>query len=489
MSTDFTIGLDLGTTTIKAVAATVDGEVLAITSATYALHTPHPGWAEQHADEVWQGAVTALKALVPRLPASGLRGLSLSGAMHSVLPVSAEGAPLAPALTWADQRPAAYLSAARAATQPRQLYARTGCPLQAIYHIPKLRWWQAQPAAGAERAALYVMLKDYVVFRLTGRWASDLSLASTTGLLNMQSLGWDAEALALAGVEAERLPPLCAPTDVVGGLTDEAAQATGLPAGLPIVAGGSDGALANLGAGVVAPGQMIITIGTSGAVRRIVPAPWCDDAERTWCYLLTGERWFVGGAINNGGLTLQWAHDTYYGSDPGDGYAILMREAARVPAGADGVRLLPYFTGERSPHWNAEATAALLGLRLSHTRAHIARAALEGVAFCLADVWQALRAAGPPPATVSLSGGILRSPLWAQIVADVLGVELTALEATDASALGAARLAHAALGQPEALDSAPHAAIGEVRYAPDPERHALYQAEHAEFQALYQKLF
>ncbi len=489
MSTDFTIGLDLGTTTIKAVAVTAGGQVLAVTSATYALHTPHPGWAEQHADEVWQGAVSALKALAPRLPASGLCGLSLSGAMHSVLPVSTEGAPLAPALTWADQRPAACLPAVRAATQPQQLYARTGCPLQAIYHIPKLRWWQEQAAAGAPRAALYVMLKDYVVFRLTGRWASDQSLASTTGLLEMQSLRWDAEALALAGIDAERLPPLCAPTDVVGGLTEEAAQATGLPVGLPIVAGGSDGALANLGAGVVAPGQMIITIGTSGAIRRIVTEPWCDAAGRTWCYLLSADRWFVGGAINNGGLTLQWARDHYYGSEPGDGYASLMREAAAVPPGAEGVRLLPYFTGERSPHWNAAASASLLGLRLSHTRAHIARAALEGVAFCLADVWQALQAAGPPPATVAITGGILRSPLWAQIVADVLGVELAALEATDASALGAARLAHAALGRPEALDGGPHEAVGQIRYAPDPARHALYQAEHAEFQALYRKLF
>jgi gluconokinase len=265
-----------------------------------------------------------------------------------------------------------------------------------------------------------------------------------------------------------------------------------LPEGLPIIAGGSDGALANLGGGVVTPGQMVVTIGTSGAVRRIVPAPWCDQAERTWCYLLAGDQWFAGGAINNGGLTLQWAHDHYYpdAHEPGrDGYGALMKEAGAIPPGADGVRLLPYFTGERSPHWNAEASATLTGLRLSHTRAHIARAALEGVAFCLADVWLALLAAGPAPEFAALTGGILRSPLWAQIVADVLGVELRALEASDASALGAARLAHAALGHPEALHPTPPDPATQKRYAPDAERHATYRDLHVQWQGLYQKLF
>jgi gluconokinase len=486
----FTIGLDLGTTTIKAVAATASGEVLAVTSATYALHTPHPRQAEQHADEVWQGAVTALSALAPRLPPAGLAGLAISGAMHSVLPVSAQGTPLAPALTWADQRATAQLAAARAATDPLALYARTGCPLQSSYHIPKLRWWVEREATGAPRAALYVLLKDYVLFRLTGQWASDQSLASTTGLLAMDSLAWECEALALAGVQPERLPPLCAPTQVVGGLTGEAAALTGLPAGLPVVAGGSDGALANLGVGVVRPGQMVITIGTSGAVRRIVPAPWCDSAARTWCYVLVEGRWFAGGAISNGGLAVQWVRDHYYQEEAdGDGYARLMAEAAEVPPGAAGVRLLPYFTGERSPHWNAGASAALLGLRLAHTRAHVARAALEGVAFCLADVWAALQAAGPAPESVALTGGIVRSPIWAQILADVLGVELCAQEGTDASALGAARLCQAALGQREALDPAPADPARQTRYRPNAERHAHYRDVHAEFQALYRQLF
>lgn len=480
----FTIGLDLGTTTIKAVAATAAGEVLAVTAATYALHTPRAGVAEQHADEVWQGVVTALMALASRLPQHGLCGLSLSGAMHSVLPISKEDQPLAPALTWADQRAAAHLAEARAATDPLRLYGRTGCPLQAIYHIPKLRWWRAQNVP----AARYVLLKDYVVFRLTGLWVSDQSLASTTGLLSMHSLAWEAEALALAQIDAGRLPTLVPPTATVGGLSAEAAALTGLPAGLPIVAGGSDGALANLGAGVVQPGQMVITIGTSGAVRRSVAAPWCDDAERTWCYLLTADRWLIGGAINNGGLTLQWAHDTYYGQGA-DGYTALVEEAAHIAPGAGGVRLLPYFTGERSPHWNADATGALLGLRLSHTRAHIARAALEAVAFCLADVWQALEAAGPPPEAVALTGGILKSPLWAQIVADVLGVELRALEASDASALGAARLCHAALGQAEAMQPAAPDPKQQVRYAPNPKQHARYRELHEEFQGLYRRLF
>ena len=481
------IGLDLGTTRCKAVAVARTGEVAASATSSYPLHSPEPGWAEQSALDVWQGAAAALQQLCRQVPAEQLGAISLSGAMHSLLPVDAAGEPLALALTWADQRAAPQAQAIRREADAQALYQRTGCPLQAIYHPAKLRWWHETQPDVARRAAYFVTIKDWVLWRLAGVWTTDQGLASTTGLLDIHQLRWDAQALALAGITANQLPELKPPAQAAGAVTGQAAAATGLPAGLPVVAGTSDGGAANLGSGAVRAGQSVITIGTSGAVRRVVAQPLLDGAARTWCYVLVEGRWFAGGAINNAGLALQWVRERFYPDVPGDaGYQRLLADAAEVPPGAEGVTFLPYLSGERSPYWNPAARALISGLSLAHSRAHVARAVLEGVAYCLADVWQVLNT-GEPIGEVRLTGNVTHDPLWAQIVADVLGVPLLADEAADASALGAARLGHLALGQITGLDDLASAASGRS-YEPDPARHALYESGHAVFQELYRKL-
>jgi len=488
-SDQLVIGLDLGTTRCKAVATTPVGQVCASATRAYPLHSRQPGWAEQAAGEVWQGAAAALQELCGLVRAGDLTGISLSGAMHSLLLVDAAGEPLAPALTWADQRAAPQAQAIRAETDAQAPYQRTGCPAQSIYHPAKLRWWhEAQPEL-ARRAAYFVTLKDWVFWKLTGAWATDQGLASTTGLLDIHRLQWDAEALALGGITAGQLPTLVPPARPAGAVTPQAAAATGLPAGLPAVPGTSDGGTANLGSGAVLDGQSVITVGTSGAVRRVVAQPLLDKAARTWCYVLVEGRWFAGGAINNAGLALQWVREHFYPDVPGDdGYARLLADAAGIPPGAEGVMFLPYFTGERSPYWNPAARALLSGLGLAHSRAHIARAVLEGVAYCLADVWQVLNAGAAPGGEVRLTGNVTHDALWAQIIADVLGVPLLADEAADASALGAAVLGHLALGHIARLEDVAGGRAAGRSYEPDPARHALYQAGHAAFQELYQKL-
>jgi gluconokinase len=487
------IGLDLGTTRCKAVALDPDGTVLASGTGDYPLRTPATGWAEQSAEEVWAGAVGALRGLLAQLPAAHpVAGLGLSGAMHSLFPVDSAGAPLAPALTWADQRAAPQAEALRqalGAAARHALYARTGCRLNALYYPAKLRWFSQSAPSLFERAARFVALKDWVFWRLTGQWLTDVGLASTTGVLNLERLVWDPEALALAGVGAERLPALAPPDAVGGGLLPAAAAATGLPAALPVVPGSSDGGAANLGAGAVRPGQSVVTVGTSGAVRRLAAAPWLDPAERTWCYVLAAGHWFAGGAINNGGLALHWVRERFYPDLAGPaGYERLLQEAAAVAPGAEGVRLLPYFAGERSPHWNPLARAAITGLGLAHTRAHIARAALEGIAFCLADVWAALSPLPQAEPVARLTGNIARTPIWAQLLADVLGVRLEADEAADASAVGAALLAHLALGHISSLEACALRPSAVEVYNPDPARHAVYARLHPSFQALYARL-
>lgn len=496
------IGLDLGTTNCKAVLLDADGHVRATASDGYRLQVPHPRAAELDVRHVWAAAQKVLRAVATSAPREAPpAGICFSGAMHSLFPVANEaGTPLANAMTWADARSTAVYRSLIADTDVHALYRRTGCPVHSTYHLQRLRWWDRVEPEQMQRAHLWVGIKDWILHALTGTWASDLSLASTTGLLNLQSLTWDTGVLRLADIQPDRLPPLVSPAAVVGGLTEEAAAITGLPAGLPVIAGGSDGAMASLGTGIATPGQMVITVGTSGAVRKVVAEPWFDPGERTFCYLLTdgigGEGgvtpplpatpplWFIGGAINNGGLTLQWAREKLYPDLPGAaGYEQLAQDAASVPPGAEGVFLLPYFAGERSPHWAPKDKGMMYGLGMQHNRAHFARAAMEGVANCLADVWDALYGSETSNEMVRITGGITRTPLWVQIVADMLGVPLMALEVADASATGAALLGMHALGLISADQMAATVESGPV-YTPDARRHQFYKQHHREYRAL-----
>lgn len=474
-ATSYVIGLDLGTTRCKAVALNADREVLATAAVSYPLITPGLGRAEQDAMEVWAGAATVLRTLMAQLAPRGALAIALSGAMHSLLLIGSDNEPLAPALTWADQRAVPQAHALRALVQPLELYQRTGCPAQALYHPARIRWWKAHQLPQNVR---FVALKDLVVYRLTGEWATDIGMASTSGLLDLRSYQWDAQALEVAGIQAAQLPPLVAPTHMVGRVSLRAAADTGLPAGLPVVAGTNDGATACLGAGAATTGETVITVGTGGAVRRIVNEPLLDEKARTWCYVLGTGRWLAGGAINNGGLTVEWVRARFYpDKETEPGYQQLFADAARVAIGAEGVMMLPYLTGERSPHWNPEAQALLVGLRLAHGREQIARAALESVAFCIADVWNLV---GVGNKRARLTGGITRSPLWTHILTDVLGIALLPSEAADASAIGAALLAWVALGVSPTprTDTTPP-------ILPDAENHRLYQALHERFQRLY----
>jgi gluconokinase len=491
------IGLDLGTTNCKAVLLDADGHVRAVASDGYKLQLPHPGWAEQDVRQVWEAAKKVLRAVAESAPREAPPGgICFSGAMHSLLPIADEaGTPLSNAMTWADSRATAVYRSLVADTDVHALYRRTGCPVHSTYHLQRLRWWHRLDPELAERAHLWVGLKDWVLHALTGVWASDLSLASTTGLLNLQSLTWDTGVMRLAGVQPDQLPSLVSSSAVVGGLTDEAAAATGLPAGLPVIAGGSDGAMASFGTGIATPGQTVITVGTSGAVRKVVGEPWFDPGERTFCYLLTDRLagpseeplWFIGGAINNGGLALQWVREKLYPELVGAaGFDQLKSDAEAVVPGAEGVFLLPYFAGERSPQWAPKDKGMLYGLGMQHTRVHIARAAMEGVANCLADVWDALYGSEAASGeVVRLTGGITRTPLWVQIVADMLGVPLMALDVADTSATGAALLGMVALGQigADPLRVAPTVEPGPI-YTPDPRRHEFYKQHHREYRAL-----
>lgn len=478
-----TIGLDLGTTGCKAVAVDHDGRVIGTTGLEYPLVRLLEGQAEQDAEVVYAAACAALRALMAKLETPP-QAIGLSGAMHSLLPTDAIGRPLGLALTWADTRPGSSLEALQTRFDPLVAYRCTGCPLQTPFHPAKLAWLRAAHLDVFSRATRFVAIKDFAAYRLTGRWATDVSLASTTGLWNLHAQTWDTALLELSGIEESRLCEVIDSPETHGEITARAALETGLPRGLRVVAGGSDGALANLGAGVITPGEGVITLGTSAALRRAVAEPLLDPLARTWCYRLSAHHLLVGGAINNAGLLLEWLRGNFYAEfDRATGFEALLGEAASVAPGADGLTVLPYLTGERSPHWDANLEFTLHGARLRHTRAHIARAALESIAFCLADIHSITGTDGP----LKLTGGITRSRDWMQTLSDVLEAPLEPVDAADASALGAATIARANLtGQP--LEACVIPPSRGVMIEPDPTRFTALREAHARFHALFAQL-
>ena len=295
-------------------------------------------------------------------------------------------------------------------------------------------------------------VKEYILLRMAGVLVVDESIASATGLYNLAARDWDDGALSLAGVRREQLPGLHATTDVVARL-DADAPGWGLPAGTPVVVGASDGVLANLGVGAVGPGVVACSIGTSSAIRGVVPRARVDDQGRVFCYVLVPGRWVVGGASNNGGNVLRWL-GRVMGADLADPDVGLTVLASSVPPGAEGLLMLPYLSGERAPRWSGDPEGALLGLTQRHTGAHIARAALEAVCLQLALVLDAMRAAGLEPTELRATGGFAHSPFWRQLLADVLGMPIGFPAGEQGSAVGAGLLGHVALGHLASVDDA-----------------------------------
>jgi gluconokinase len=390
-------------------------------------------------------------------------------------------------ITWADTRAADEAERLRA--EHPELHDRTGTPLHPMAPLPKLVWLRAHEPETFAAVRHWGGLKELVVERLTGAWAVDHSCASGTGLLDLERLDWDAEALALAGVEADRLGTLVATTDAFE-LTAQAAEATGLTAATPVVVGGGDGPLANLGVGAVRPGVAACSIGTSGALRLVVERPAVDPRRRVFCYALVPERWVVGGAINNGGVVLQWAGEAL-APDLGDGpeaAEALLDLAAHAPAGSAGLLMLPYLLSERAPHWSPLPRGAYVGLTRHHRREHLVRAALEGVCHQLALVLQSMRDAGNEVREVRATGGFARSPLWRQILADALGVEIGFPAGHEGSAFGAALLGMQALGLVESIDVAADLVRIDDVVEPDADAAAVYAEALPTFAGLYDAL-
>jgi gluconokinase len=453
MGANVVLGVDIGTTSAKAVAFDADARELGRGEAGYPLLEPEHGQAVQDPAVVVDATLAAIRAATTAAREQGaqIAALSFSGAMHSLVGLDAQGRALTPLVTWGDMR--ATEQAERLRAEHPELHDRTGTPLHPMSPLPKLVWFAEHEAETFSAVRRWAGIKELVVARLTGTWAVDHSVASATGLLNLRELDWDDEALAIAGIDAEALSPLVPTTHR---LELDAAHAAdlGLEGGMALIVGAADGPLANLGVGAVHHGVAACSIGTSGALRLMVERPAVDPQRRVFCYALLPKHWIVGGAINNGGAVLRWAGEALAPDLGPHAEGHLLELAADVPAGSEGLLMLPYLLSERAPHWSTVARGAYVGLTRHHGRGHLVRAALEGVCLQLAVVLASVRDAGNEVGEIRATGGFARSDLWRQMLADALGMPIGFPAGHEGSAFGAALLAMDALGMVDGLDRA-----------------------------------
>ena len=493
---NYVIGIDLGTSSCKTVILSLTGNLLGSGSAVYQAESIHSKWEEQNPQDLINGMISSVRKA---LDAAGVipeccLGLSLGGALHSLLVLDKYNLPLTGVMTWADGRAANQVRRLRKSTNMHLHYLHSGCPNHPMYPLAKIVWLKEERPSLYKEAAWFISAKEYALLRLSGLHIVDYALAAGSGLLDTRLLTWEEIALETTGIQPNQLSVLQDPNTILGYIEPTFAADLGLPPKTPIILGGSDAVNSSLGVGAVRSDQLTCMIGSSGAIRTITNQPILDPLERTWCYVIDHAHWLVGGAINNGGLALQWwqyALSEGSQSEPGldsPSFDDLLEWISQVEPGANGIVCLPFFVNERSPNWNPFARAVLFGLTLQHDRRHIARAILEGIGYRLRSILDILDQMVGKIHEIRASGGYVQSPLWLQITADILDRKVMVPEFTESSAIGAAFWALIGLGVVGGIeDLAKYTKVSSI-YQPNQQDVETYQRTYEIYQELYQLL-
>lgn len=500
------LGIDLGTTGVKAALFRADdGAVIADAFVDYPLMHPHPGWAEQDPADWWRATTEAVRACLAGAAQQGVQasdvcGLGLSGQMHGVVLLDEENRVLRPCIIWADQRSEAQCRWITERVGARRLIEYVSNPALTGFSAPKLLWIRDNEPDIFARARMMLLPKDYIRYLLTGVKAMEISDAAGTMLLDVKRGVWSQEVLRALDLDPALFPPVVAADGESGTITEEVAAQTGLPVGVPVAGGGADNACGAVGNGVVAPGFGLVSVGTSGIVLAYSDAPQVDTSGpvprvHTFNHAVPGA-WYLMGVTQGAGLSLHWVRDNIGLPEQAlerwtgiDAYEALAREAESVPPGCEGLIFLPYLQGERTPHLDAYARGGWIGLTASHDRRHLIRSVMEGVAFSLKDCLAIIREQGLRLDQVRATGGGAKSPLWRQIIADVLGIELVVTNATEGPAFGAALLAGVACGVYKTVQSACDQTIRILaRTTPQPETAQAYALAYETYRALYPAL-
>jgi len=496
----YLMGIDVGTTGTKTVLINENGDTIATSLEEYPLYIPRPNWSEQNPEDWWRATVKTIGNVLTRsgINAKDIAGIGLSGQMHGSVFLGDNHDVLRPCILWNDQRTAKQCEYITERIGKKRLIELTCNPALTGFTAGKILWVRENEPQIYEKIRKILLPKDYVRFRLTGDFATEVSDASGTLLLDVRKRNWSKEVLSELEIDPDFLPPCYESPEITGTITKKVADITGLSPGTPVVGGGGDQAAGAVGNGIVKYGMLSSTIGTSGVVFAFSEEVKIDPEGRvhTFCHAVPG-KWHVMGVMLSAGGSLRWFRDSFgeeekkeaskRGIDP---YDIMMEKAAKVPPGAEGLIFLPYLSGERSPYPDPNARGVFFGLNLRHRKKHLVRAVVEGVTFGMRDCLEIIRGMGIPIGRVRASGGGARSALWRKIQADIYNLEVESINITEGAAFGAALLAGVGAGIYESVEKACEKTIKVSTVdKPDPDNVAVYKKFYDIYHSLYPALF
>jgi xylulokinase len=486
---NYYIGIDSSTTATKTLLMDEDGQIVAVTSSEYTFQVPHPLWSEQEAGLWWDATVKSIRKALQESGVDGdaVKGIGLTGQMHGLVLLDKNGEVLRPAILWNDQRTGAQCDEIRARLGKAKLIEITGNDALPGFTAPKILWVQEEEPEIYEKVAKILLPKDYVRYKLTGAYAIDRAGGAGTLLFDIRKRTWSPEVADALGIDLEWLPPTFEGTDITGRVSREAAEATGLKEGTPVMAGGGDQAAAAVGTGAVVEGIMSLSLGTSGVVFATTDEVVIEPEGRlhSFCHSVPG-KWHLMGVMLSAAGSLRWHRDTFA---PGQDFDSFVQPAADVPAGSEGLVFLPYLTGERTPYSDPLARASFVGLTVRHTLPHMTRSVLEGVSFGLRDSLELMKGAGLTDVNqIRATGGGAKSALWRQILADVLGVEIVTVNSREGAAYGAALIAATGAGAFSDLETACKSVVHITGQTAPSDAQDVYAALYPIYRGLYPAL-
>jgi len=487
---EYIIGVDIGTSGTKAIAFTNSGLVLNSAYVSYPGISEHPGEQELNPVLLLDATIKTIADVIRDTGTKGLSGICFSSAMHSLIAVDKSGTALTNVITWADLRSKLYAAKIKGTPAGKEIYERTGTPIHPMSPLCKIMWMKDNKPEIFNSAYKFISIKEYIWFHFFGNFSVDYSIASGTGLFDIYSCQWYEKALTMAGIRPDHLSTAVSPQHIETNLNNSYQLKMGLPAKTAFIIGGSDGCLANLGSNAIAPGEMALTIGTSGAVRMTSTSPKHDSKERIFNYILTESLYVSGGPVNNGGNTVKWYVENFMekpGAGPKD-FSTYMQVIDDIPAGSGGLIFLPYLYGERAPVWDANAKGVFFGILPNHTAKFFLRAVIEGISFSLYQIGLSLEETIGKIEKIYASGGFIQSTAWLQMIADIFNKDVYVMNVADASAIGAAIIGQYALGKIKNLEESRQMISVQKTYFPDEHRHSIYMKNFSVFERLYDKL-
>ncbi|WP_255639641.1 gluconokinase [Aquibacillus saliphilus] len=448
---ELVIGLDMGTTSVKAIIFDLDGNLVEEAEKMITSYYPQSDWVEQDPNEIELQSLAAIKDVVAKanVHEDELLGLGISCAMHSLICIDEHFSPLSQMLIWADGRSSDQANKLNK-TIGKDIYMKTGTPIHPMSPLLKLLWMKETDYQAYRNATYFMSMKEYLLQKWFGKRVIDYSMASASGLMNIDKLEWDKEVLEIAGIKENQLSKIVPPTEVLTNIREDVAKEMGISKTMPFVIGAADGQLANLGNGAISPGEVAVSVGTSGAIRQFTKCAPINEKQETFTYAFTDDTSIIGGATNNGGIALQWLKDLLEFDGSHDDF---LKGVENVEVGADGILFLPYVNGERAPLWNQKARGNFFGLSINHKKEHLARAVLEGITFNLYQIGKSLEEVAGKPEKISVNGGLSKSPVWVQIMADVFGKEIHLSNTHHNAAWGAAWTAMVGMGIVESFEA------------------------------------